>query len=90
MDKEQEDAGNYIIRGVIMYTLHGISSQMIKCCGTRKTHGRDKKYFYFGYKTSQEVTGITGFYANRMWRLRYDLSVSEQGPVNKKYLNIKR
>jgi hypothetical protein len=32
---------------------------------THKTHGRDKKYFYFGYKTSQEVTGITGFYTNR-------------------------
>jgi len=66
MNKEQEDAGNYVIRSVIMCTLHGISSQMIKCLGHIKTHGRDNKYFHFGYKTSQEVTGITGFYTNRM------------------------
>jgi hypothetical protein len=30
---EEEDAENYVIRGVIICTLHGISSQMIKCLG---------------------------------------------------------
>jgi len=65
MKKEPEDAENYIIRDVIICTLHGISSQMIKCLG-HKTHGRDKKCSYFGYKTSQEVTGIAGIYTNRM------------------------
>ena len=33
MKKEQEDAENYVIRCVIICTLHGISSQMIKCLG---------------------------------------------------------
>ena len=33
MKKEQEDAENYIIICVIICTLHGISSQMIKFLG---------------------------------------------------------
>jgi ribosomal 30S subunit maturation factor RimM len=33
MKKEAEDAENYMIRDVIICTLCGISSQMIKCLG---------------------------------------------------------
>jgi len=33
---------------------------------THKTHGRDKKCSYFDYKTSQDVTGVTGIYTKRM------------------------
>jgi ribosomal 30S subunit maturation factor RimM len=33
MKKEQEDAENYLIRGVIICNLHAISSQMIRLLG---------------------------------------------------------
>jgi len=62
MKKEQEDAENYIIRGVIICTLLGISSQMIKCLEHVKHMVEIRNIHILVMKPHR----ITGIYTNRM------------------------